>query len=207
MWQELLQVEWISELIEEVVEDVPSLILRTITLFVTVLLVVRMTGKRSVAHLAPWDLALVILIGEVAAIPVADLKVHLTHGVLPVLLIGLMHLGLTTINLHWNRFETWTEGGATHLVQDGKVLKQNLIKERVSMIDLESALRNKEVTDLSTVKEARLEPSGGISVILRDRDAPATPADMEKAMERILNQHMDRTRKELTELLKRHGKR
>lgn len=202
-------VDWHAEL----VEHVPVLILRTLIAFVTVLVVVRGTGKRSVANLAPFDLALVILIGEVAAIPVAELNVEMLHGILPVVLVGFLHVLMTTINLHSKAFEAWTEGKPTLLVKDGRVLRQNLFRERVSMIDLQSALRHKEVTDLARVREAWMEPAGGVSVILKD-GAPAAdpggatatdaPDDLGESIEQIVQANAARLRQELEQLLRTH---
>ncbi|MFZ5815390.1 MAG: DUF421 domain-containing protein [Bacillota bacterium] len=176
----------------EMVKHIPVLIIRTVISFLTVMTVVRWTGKRSIANLAPFDLAMVIMIGEVAAIPVSELDVDFLHGLLPVVLIGALHVAMTTINLHWKSFERLTEGHPTLLVKDGRILKKNLLKERVSMADLKTALRHKDVDDVAEVKEAWIEHAGGISVILkRDADA-ATPRDVEQAMERVFARRLDR---------------
>lgn len=175
-----------TDWMKEIFQHVPVLVVRTVLTFVIVMLVVRWTGKRSISNLAPFDLAMVIMIGEVAAIPIGELDVDFLHGIIPVALIGGLHVLLTRINLYWKGFERWTEGFPTLLVKDGRVLRRNLLKERVSMADLMTALRHKEVEDISEVKEAWIEQAGGISVILkRDFDA-ATPRDVEQVVERVL---------------------
>lgn len=194
----LLAQVFTSDWFTELVDHVPVLIIRSILVFLTVLVVVRWTGKRSIANLAPFDLSMVILIGEVAAIPVSDLKVDLLHGILPVILIGGLHVLITTMAVHNKRFEQWTEGVPTLLVKDGRVLKKNLLKERVSMADLMTALRHKEIDDLKDVKEAWIEHAGGVSVIRRDE--PVTPRELNSAIERIVQEHSARMRKELEEL-------
>jgi len=171
---------------EELYEHIPVLLVRTLLSFLFVMFVVRWTGKRSIANLAPFDLAMVIMIGEVAAIPISELSVDFLHGIIPVALIGALHVALTTINLHWKGFERWTEGQPTLLVKDGRVLKKNLLRERVSMADLLTALRHKDVADIKEVKEAWIEQSGGISVLLRREADAATPLDVESAVEKVL---------------------
>lgn len=174
--------DWITEM----VKHVPVLVVRTIVSFLVVMMTVRWTGKRSIANLAPFDLAMVIMIGEVAAIPVSDLDVDFLHGILPVLLIGGLHVAMTFTNLHWKSFERLTEGYPTLLVKDGRILKQNLVRERVSMSDLLTALRHKDVEEVTEVKEAWIEHAGGISVILKHEADAATPRDVERAVERVL---------------------
>lgn len=194
---EVFTADWTIEL----VRHMPVLIIRTLLTFIAVLVVVRWTGKRSIANLAPFDLAMVILIGEVAAIPVADLKVDFLHGILPVVLIGGLHVLTTTIAIHSKWFERLTEGEPTQLVKNGKVLRKNLLKERVSMGDLMTALRHKEVTDIKEVKEAWIEHAGGVSVIRRDDADAATPRDLRRAIEQIVQANAARMRQELEDLL------
>lgn len=179
----------------------PTLVVRTIITFITVLFVVRWTGKRSVASLAPFDLALVILIGEVAAIPVSELHVEMVHGILPVILMGFLHVLMTTINMHSRKFEEWTEGTPTLLVKDGQVLKPNLLRERVSLADLEVALRHKNVAHLGEVRQAWMEPAGGISVI---RALPE--GELAQQIDQIVAEHTARLRQELEQLLREHLK-
>jgi uncharacterized membrane protein YcaP (DUF421 family) len=187
----------------EVTEHVPVLLIRTFITFVMVLLVVRWTGKRSIANLAPFDLAMVILIGEVAAIPVADLRVDFLHGLLPVVFIGALHVAVTTLAVHSKTFERWTEGVPTLLVKDGKVLRKNLLKERVSMDDLKTALRHKEVTRISAVKEAWIEHAGGISVIRKEPAELPLPKHLAEAVAQIVDAHTARLHQELADLLRR----
>jgi len=189
----------------ELVDHVPVLIIRSLITFFIVLVVVRWTGKRSIANLAPFDLAMVILIGEVAAIPVADLKVDLLHGILPVALLGTMHVLMTYLAVRSKAFERITEGVPTMLIKNGRVLRKNLLKERVSMADLMTALRHKEVKHVFEVKEAWIEHAGGISVIRKDQADAATPVDLEEAVEKIVAANSARIRQELQELLRREA--
>ncbi len=184
---QIFTADWMSE----VAEHIPVLVFRTLVSFLFVMMIVRWTGKRSIANLAPFDLAMVIMIGEVAAIPISDLKVDFLHGILPVAMIGGLHVLMTTVNMHSKPMEKLTEGEPTLLVKDGRILKQNLLKERVSMADLFTALRHKEVDNVAEVKEAWIEHAGGISVILADRAAPASPVDVERAVERVLARRLE----------------
>lgn len=164
----------------ELLRHVPHLALRTVVLFLTVLLVMRWTGKRTVTAMAPFDLALVILISEVAAIPITDLAVDLLHGLVPVVLLGALHIGLTRLNLRSRKMEEYTEGKATPVILGGCILLDNLRRERVSLNDLLAALRVQQVTDVSQVLECWLEPTGGVSVILRPEHRPLTLADLQR---------------------------
>lgn len=198
---QVFTVEWITELFR----DVPHLFLRTVIMFVVVMVVVRWTGKRTIANMAPFDLAVVILIGEVAGIPLSETDLHLLNGLVPVVMLGLLHVLMTSINIHSKRFESMTEGNPTQLVKDGKVIRANMAKERVSMEDLKTALRHHDVKHVERVQEAWLEHAGGISVILTPDEDPATHRDLrvalDAAVEKIVEQTTARLRAELTALL------
>ncbi|BDG60826.1 DUF421 domain-containing protein [Caldinitratiruptor microaerophilus] len=165
---------WLPELLA----DLPRLTFRTTVLFFLVLAVMRWTGKRTVAAMAPFDLALVIMISEVASIPITEADGNMLHGIVPVLILGGLHVLLTTLNLRFRKVEDVTEGRPTLLVKDGRILLDNLRRERVSLGDLAAALRMQQVLRLSDVEEAWLEPTGGVSVVLREAARPATRADV-----------------------------
>ncbi len=171
-----MPLEW-----REITRDLFPLTLRTLTLWITVLVVMRWTGKRTLTAMAPFDLALVIMISEVASIPIADLKVDLVHGLLPVLLLGALHVLLTTVNLHYTNVEEFTEGKPTLLVSRGRIILRNLRSERVTLADLAAAMRQRQVDSLDDVEEAWLEPAGGLSVILRPEARPLTRRDLPAA--------------------------
>lgn len=162
----------------ELLVDLPRLAVRTTALFFLVLAVMRWTGKRTVTAMAPFDLALVIMISEVASIPITEIDGNILNGIVPVLILGGLHILLTTLNLRFKKVEDVTEGRPTLLVKDGRILLRNLRRERVSLNDLAAALRMQRVLRLSDVQEAWLEPTGGVSVVLREAARPATRADV-----------------------------
>lgn len=162
----------------------------------------RLTGKRTVTQLAPFDFAVVVLVGELAAIPIADDKLDIFHGLIPVLIIGLLHVILSHLSIRFRPLEELTEGKATPLIKEGKVLKQNLRKERVSKRDLLAALRLQNVKRMQDIREARLEHSGGISVILQEAAEPLRYGDglsprMRDELDRLLGSHMEKLRADL----------
>jgi len=177
---------------------------QAVILYVVVLFIVRLMGKRSVGKLAPFDLAVIIMIGEMVAIPVTEERA-LYHGLIPVLILGLMQLLLTWANTKWRTLEQVTQGTSTLLVKDGQPQMQGLQRERVTLEDLAIALREKEVDNLADVKEAYLEPTGQISVLKQKGAQPVTPKDLQlvtlQRLDQVLQQNLERTRQEIHRLL------
>jgi len=186
------------------VRDVIDIAIRTSILYFFVLFTVRVMGKRSVANLAPFDLAVIIVMGSAAAIPMEDDSIHLLRGILPVVLLGLFQYLVSVVNLYVRPFEKITQGVPVLLVQNGQVLWNNLKRERVTLEDLRVMLREKEVSDISDVQEARLEPDGRTSVIKRKDASPLTPKNLQELanirLEAVLEETARSLRTEISQL-------
>lgn len=185
--------------------DVGKIFLQTTLLYFLVLVVFRLMGKRTLGNLAPFDIAVIIMVGEAAMIPIAEERVPLLRGIIPIITLGFLQIILTVINMYSRGFEKATQGTSTILVKNGKILAENLRKERVTLADLAIGLREKEVENLSDVREARLEPTGKISVIKEKRAQPVTPGDVNlltmMRLEAILEENVQRLRGEMTRFI------
>lgn len=185
--------------------DVGKIFLQTTLLYFLVLVVFRLMGKRTLGNLAPFDIAVIIMVGEAAMIPIAEERVPLLRGIIPIITLGFLQIILTVINMYSRGFEKATQGTSTILVKNGKILAENLRKERVTLADLAIGLREKGVENLSDVREARLEPTGKISVIKEKRAQPVTPGDVNlltmMRLEAILEENVQRLRGEMTRFI------
>jgi len=153
----------------------PTLIWHTSVLYVLAFVIFRMMGKRAISHLAPFDVAVIIMIGEAVAIGIEETSKPIWFAVIPVVILGLLQMGVTWVNLLSRPVERFTQGVDTVLVKDGRVMRKNLSRERITKADILTSLREKGFTNVAGVKEARLEPTGQISVIPMADDAPLTP--------------------------------
>jgi len=176
---------------------------RTLILYFLALVVVRIMGKRSVANLAPFDLVVIIMIGSAAAIPMEQ-NVSLLNGVIPVVLLGVAQYLVSLINVYSRGTERITQGTPVLLVQNGKVLWENLKKERVTLEDLRIMLREAGIGNITDVQEARLEPNGKVSVIKTKESSPLTPKDLQELamvrMDAVLQETARSLRKEIADM-------
>ncbi|MCL5040779.1 MAG: DUF421 domain-containing protein [Firmicutes bacterium] len=190
----------------KLVVDIGKLFLQTALLYFLVLVVFRLMGKRTLGNLAPFDIAVIIMVGEAAMIPIAEEKVPLIRGIIPILSLGFLQILLTVINMYSRGFEKATQGTSTILVKNGQILAENLRRERVTLADLSIGLREKEVENLSDVREARLEPTGQISVIKEKSAQPVTPGDVNlltmMRLDAILEENVQRLRSEMAGFLR-----
>lgn len=151
---------------------------KTIALYLVGLLLVRIMGKRTIAQLSPFDLIVMVIMGAAIAIPLEDDKLHLGHGITPIVMITAINWGFSKLIASNRKIENFLQGSSTVLVRDGKAIVKNLKRERVTMADLLVLLREKNITDINEVLEATLEPNGKLSVIKKRVHQPITTYDL-----------------------------
>ncbi|SEJ45818.1 Uncharacterized membrane protein YcaP, DUF421 family [Deinococcus reticulitermitis] len=147
---------------------------RTGLMFLWLLLLLRLTGKRGLAQLSPLELAIVIGLGSAAGDPMFYAEVPLLHGMLVLaIVVGFQRL-LAWLIIHSEAVETFVEGVPVELVRDGVMQLRGLERANISREDLFERLRPAGVRQLGQVQRAYFEQDGNISVFCREeRGAPA----------------------------------
>lgn len=151
---------------------------RAITLYIIVLIVMRLMGKREIGQLQPFELAIAIMIADLASIPMASPGIPITNGIVPILGLLIMHLIISYINLKSIRIREIICGKPTILISRGKIDESALIKERITLNELQERLRGLNIINLGDVEYAILETSGQISVIPKSNKRNIVPEDL-----------------------------
>ena len=150
---------------------------RTIFLYIIVLVVMRFMGKREIGQLQPFELAISIMIADLATIPMAETGIPITSGIIPILGLLVMHLLISLINLKSVKAREIICGKPSILIYRGKIQEKNLKKERFTINELEEKLRGMNVFDIGDVEYAILETSGQVSVIQKPNRRTTIPED------------------------------
>ena len=141
-----------------------TMVFRTLVLYFLLIVSVRLTGKRELGQLEPSELVVSMLAADLAAIPIENPDKPLYTGVLPILLIVVLEIILSKLSLSSALFRRIMCGKPVILIDNGKVLYDNLRKTRITLDELSGQLRLKDVLDISTVRFAILETNGSLSV-------------------------------------------
>ena len=150
---------------------------RAIVLYILVLIVMRLMGKREIGQLQPFELAIAIMIADLASIPMADTGVPISNGIVPILGLLVMHLIISIINLKSLKAREIICGKPRILIYRGKIDEQALKKERFTLNELQERLRDKNIVNIFDVEYAILETSGQISVIEKSNKRYTIPED------------------------------
>ena len=152
--------------------------IRAIMIYILVLVVMRLMGKREIGQLQPFELVISIMIADLASIPMTDPGVPIFNGLVPILGLLAMHLLITLLNIKSVNLRKITCGKPTILVYRGKIDEEALKKERFTVSELQERLRGKDVFNLGDVEFAILETNGEVSVITKPNKRNLTPEDM-----------------------------
>ena len=150
---------------------------RSIFLYIIVLIVMRLMGKREIGQLQPFELAISIMIADLATIPMADTGIPIGNGIIPILGLLVMHLLISLINIKSIKLREIICGKPRILIYRGKIQEEALIKERFTINELQERIRSQNIVNLGDVEYAILETSGQITVIEKPNKRQATPED------------------------------
>src|SRR5436309_1037823 len=140
-----------------------DIVLRAIVLFAFVFVVVRVMGRRELAKLEPFDLILLIVLGDAIQQGLTQDDYSVTGALIAVSTIALMQLGSSYLSFRSSRMRTVLEGDPIVLVQDGKPVARNLRRLRMTIDELAEEARGQGIASLDEVRWAIAEASGTVS--------------------------------------------
>lgn len=151
--------------------------LRTILLYLVLIAVIRLMGKRQIGEMEPSEFVVTMLVANLAAIPMQDGGIPLFSGLVPILTVLGAELVLSALSLRSLRVRKLLCGKPVILLQNGQILQDNLRSTRITLDELTGLLRRKNVLDPRTVQYAILETNGDLSVFPYPQYLPASAKD------------------------------
>jgi len=153
-------------------------IIRTVILYITVVVVMRLMGKRQIGQLQPFEFVVTIMIAELASIPMEETGIPLIRGLTPIIILFILHVTISLLSLKSQSFRRIICGTPSVLIEKGKIKEKELRKLRYSMSDLLEQLRVKNYPNINDVEFAVLETNGQLSVIPKAEKQPVVAEDI-----------------------------
>ena len=150
---------------------------RTVILYLVLILVIRLMGKRQIGEMEPAEFVVTMLVANLAAIPMQDGGIPLLSGLVPILTVLAVELLLSWLVLKCGILRRFFCGKPVILIDNGKLLQGNLRMTRVTLDELAGKIREKDVMDISQVQYAILETDGNLSVFPYPKYNPASAMD------------------------------
>jgi uncharacterized membrane protein YcaP (DUF421 family) len=143
-------------------------IARSVTVYVFLLIIIRVAGKRTLAEASNFDFVLLLIIAESTQQALLGDDFSVTNALLIITTLFLVDMSATWLKNRWGRFDRIMDGLPVLLVERGDVLQENLDAHRVNINDIQEAMRGQGLRRLDEVDYAVLERSGGIAIIAKD---------------------------------------
>lgn len=158
--------------------DVLEIIIRSLSIFVGLFFISKFLGKKQLSELSFFEYVTGIIIGDIAGSLTMDVNFSLTEGITSLLLWSLLPVVISILSLKSRKFRNIVEGTSTVFIKNGKIMEDNLKKEKYTADELLEQLRSQQVFQVTDVEYATLEPSGSLSVLLKKEKQPLTIGDM-----------------------------
>ncbi|NYG06850.1 uncharacterized membrane protein YcaP (DUF421 family) [Phycicoccus badiiscoriae] len=168
--------------------DIPPAekIIRTIAVYLGILLIIRIAGKRLMAQMNSQDLVVVLLLSNVVQNAIIGNDNSLVGGLLGAAVLVLVNAGLDRWSLHSPRVAELLDGRPTEVVKDGVLDHRALAHVGMSPEELNNAIQKQGADSLSEVQRVALEPGGSITVELRPESRAATIGDLRRAVDALM---------------------
>jgi len=151
--------------------------IRAIILYIVVLIVMRLMGKREIGQLQPFELAIAIMIADLASVPMSELGIPITNGIVPILALLVMYMIISILNMKSVNIRKIMSGQPSLLIYRGRIDEKILKKERITVNELQERLRGDNIFNLADVEYAILETNGEVTVIPKPEKRALTPQD------------------------------
>lgn len=146
---------------------------RTVLLYIVILLAVRLMGKRQISELQTSELVVTLLISDIAAIPMQDTGQPLASGFIPIAVLVMCEIAISVFMLKSGKFRRLVCGKPIVIIDNGKIQQQEMNRLRLSIEDLFEELREKDVFSINDVAWAIMETNGKLSIIKKpEKDLP-----------------------------------
>ena len=152
--------------------------IRVTIIYILVLLVMRLMGKREISQMQPFELVIAIMIADLAAVPMSDTGIPITSGIVPILALLLFQLIISIINLKSITLRKIICGKPRILIYRGRIDEKALKKEKITINELQERLREESIFTIGDVEYAILETSGNLSIIQKPGKRNTIPEDL-----------------------------
>jgi uncharacterized membrane protein YcaP (DUF421 family) len=144
-----------------------DLVLRTLVVFALILVVTRAVGRRELSSMQPYDLILLVVIGDMVQQGVTQSDYSLTGTIIVVCTLAVLVVLTAWLSYRFRRLRPILEGEPQLLIADGKLLERNLRRERMTVEEIRAEARQQSIGSLDEVRYAVLETNGKISFLTR----------------------------------------
>ncbi len=152
-----------------------ELLIRTVFLYIFILIVFRLMGKREVGELSIMDLVVFVLIAECVAFAIEGVDKPIFESILPIIILLAIQYLNSLLTLKSKKLRDVIDGDPSIIIRDGVINQEEMKKQRYNLDDLFQQMREERIPSIQNVAYAFLEPSGKLSIFLKNEDPLILP--------------------------------
>lgn len=152
--------------------------IRTVILYISVMVAIRIMGKRQIGELQPSELVITIMLGDLASVPMQETGIPILNGITPIITLVFLEVMLSLIALKSRRARRIISGNPSIVINNGKINYKELRRLRFNVDDLLEELRAKDIVNINDVQAALIDTNGAFCVLLKAAKRPLTPEDV-----------------------------
>jgi len=149
------------------------ILIRTLILFLSLILAMRLMGKRQLS-----ELVVAVLVADIASIPLQNPSLPLSYGLIPLLVLFCCELIISGLTYRSVSLRKLLYGRPNLIIEHGHIAQQAMHRNRFTLDELTQELRNQGILDITSVEYAVLETNGRLNIILTPEQQPVTAAQM-----------------------------
>ncbi len=151
---------------------------RALILYCIVFLVIRLMGKKELSKVQPFELAIIIVISDLASAPMSSRGLSLFDGIVPIITLLLAYLIFLLINHSSNKVQDIICGKPIMIIKDGKIVENEFNSQKYTVSDIMSQLHEKGIFSISDVKYGLIETNGNLSIITYNQNIESLPVNI-----------------------------
>lgn len=155
-----------------------TLFVRCLIIYVIVLVIFRLMGKRQLGELQPFEFVITLIIADLATIPMAEINIPLIHGIIPLITLTLVQFAISFISCKSLTIRKVVNGKPVIIISPNGIEYDNLKNLNMNISDVNEALRNMNYFSIEQVEYAIVETNGKLSVLPKGEFAPTTCGDI-----------------------------
>ena len=161
-----------------------TIVFRAVIIYLVVLVLYRLMGKRQLGQMQPFELVLTLIIADLATIPMAEVSVPVLHGIVPVMTLVILHFVLSFFSQISNKFAHFLSGKPVIVINPNGIDYKALKNLNLSVDDVFEAIRGCGYFSIEQVQYAIMETNGKMSVLPKSEFSPATIGDLKLDVEK-----------------------
>lgn len=151
---------------------------RALILYSVIFIVIRLMGKKEMSKVQPFELAIIIVISDLASAPMSSRGLSLFDGIVPIVTLLITYMIFLLLNYHNNKMQDFVCGKPILIIKEGKLIEKEFKSQKYTVEDIMSQLHEKQIFSISDVKYALIETNGNLSVIAYEDNIESLPLNI-----------------------------